>query len=122
VVYGCYHERVVVPHPRRSFSAARKGCLSLKIEISTSKRGGTLPVISISTVADMLENIDKDNIINASVKAISNGKREKATRLLNALTEKNIELNSEQNDKKMSAICDFFTEIDLGDGLEISDE
>ncbi|MES2615510.1 MAG: hypothetical protein V4591_08850 [Bdellovibrionota bacterium] len=97
-----------------------KDYLVLKVEISSSKRGGNLPEISLTTTADILEKIDTDSLMQASVKSIDGGRRAKARHLLNAVTEKTLTNLDPESIQK--SLCDFAREVDIGDGMELLDE
>ncbi len=100
-----------------------KDYLVFNVEISSSKRGGNLPDISLTTAADILESLERegnDSLLQASVKPTADGKRYRAMHLLNAITEKSVFLKTDEN--IINHMCQFAREIDLGTGLELSDE
>lgn len=65
--------------------------LTIKIEISASKRGKELPEMLVTNLADFLEKVDKDNLYQSNVKPVSAGKRSRRpTKLLDALETKDV--------------------------------
>lgn len=89
--------------------------LRIKIEVTSGKRGGQLPTVVVSHLADFLASIDETNILHAASKQVRSGR---ATKLLNAIVETSVTVSDRIN--VISAFVDFSEEVisELGDQLK----